>query len=141
MSEHLKYCSQINEYWLNKNVCLNIIYIHTYIIGHYNPSVRIIDLVSHTTYVVCVNFYMWVAGPLREICWEQIAEEMFFFYISFWCLTWGLNSGLTSNKPTHCLEDYGATSVFIHTYIIGHYNPSIRIIDLVSMHSVWKFIT
>ena len=30
--------------------------IHTYIIGHYNPSVRIIDLVSHTTCVVCVNF-------------------------------------------------------------------------------------
>ena len=29
---------------------------HTYIIGHYNPSVRFIDLVSHTTYVVCVNF-------------------------------------------------------------------------------------
>ena len=29
-------------------------YIH--IIGHYNPSVRIIDLVSHTTYVVAVNF-------------------------------------------------------------------------------------
>ena len=29
----------------------------TYIIGHYyNPSVRIIDLVFHTTYVVCVNF-------------------------------------------------------------------------------------
>ena len=31
-------------------------FIHLYIIGHYNPSVRIIDLVSHTTYVVCVNF-------------------------------------------------------------------------------------
>ena len=30
--------------------------IHTYITGHYNPSVRIIDLVSHNTYVVCVNF-------------------------------------------------------------------------------------
>ena len=28
----------------------------TYIIGYYNPSVRIIDLVFHTTYVVCVNF-------------------------------------------------------------------------------------
>ena len=28
----------------------------TYIIGHYNPSVRIIHLVSHTSYVVCVNF-------------------------------------------------------------------------------------
>ena len=24
--------------------------------GHYNPSVRIIDLVSYITYVVCVNF-------------------------------------------------------------------------------------
>ena len=32
------------------------IYIHTYIIGHYNPSVSIIELVSHTTYVVCANF-------------------------------------------------------------------------------------
>ena len=28
----------------------------TYLIGHYNPSVRIIDIVSHTPYVVCVNF-------------------------------------------------------------------------------------
>ena len=33
-----------------------VAYIHTYIIGHYNPSVRIIDLVSYTTYVVCYNF-------------------------------------------------------------------------------------
>ena len=32
-------------------------WIHTYIIGHYNPLVRIIDLVPHTSYVVCVNFY------------------------------------------------------------------------------------
>ena len=31
-------------------------YIHTYIIGSYNPSVRIINLVSHITYVECVNF-------------------------------------------------------------------------------------
>ena len=29
---------------------------YTYIIGHCNASVRIIDLVAHTTYVVCVNF-------------------------------------------------------------------------------------
>ena len=33
-----------------------IVRLFEYIIGHYNPSVRIIDLVSHTTYVVCVNF-------------------------------------------------------------------------------------
>ena len=25
VSEHLKYCTQINEYWLNKNSCLNIV--------------------------------------------------------------------------------------------------------------------
>ena len=25
LCEHLKYCTQINEYWLNKNACLNII--------------------------------------------------------------------------------------------------------------------
>ena len=30
-------------------------YIHTYIIRHYNPSVWIIDLVSHAIYVACVN--------------------------------------------------------------------------------------
>ena len=33
-----------------------ILQLRTYVIGHFNPSVRIIDLVSHTTYVVCVNF-------------------------------------------------------------------------------------
>ena len=30
--------------------------IYMYIIGHYNPLIRIIDLISDTTYVVCVNF-------------------------------------------------------------------------------------
>ena len=39
--------------------CVQLYFTNTYmyIIGHYNPSARIIDLVSHTTYVVCVNFY------------------------------------------------------------------------------------
>ena len=35
---------------------LFVAYDHTYIIGHYNLSVGIIDLVSQTTYVVCANF-------------------------------------------------------------------------------------
>ena len=54
----------VEVYWLAKTWDLNLSIqrrsrskvIHTYIIGHYNPSVRIIDLVSHITYVVCVNF-------------------------------------------------------------------------------------
>ena len=29
------------------------------------------------------------------------------FRISFWCLAWGSNPGLSSNKPTHCLLDHG----------------------------------
>ena len=29
------------------------------------------------------------------------------FIYSFWCLTWILNRGLTSNKPTYYLPDYG----------------------------------
>ena len=31
--------------------------------GHYNASIGIIDLLSHTIYVVCANFYIWLAEP------------------------------------------------------------------------------
>ena len=41
----------------NKSSLQNIEYCLTYIIGHYNPSVRIINQVSHTTCVVRVTFY------------------------------------------------------------------------------------
>ena len=103
-------------------------YIYTYIIKHYNPSVRIIDPVSHTNYVVCVNFihkwrdlqfkvdseqqiflrnFSWqfylLSELLPEICWEEIAKEI---RISFWCLAWDANPGLSSNKPTHYLLDH-----------------------------------
>ena len=40
---------------LNAILLLMFVFIHTCIFGNYNPSVSIIDLVSHTTYVVCVN--------------------------------------------------------------------------------------
>ena len=56
------YCSKSKEiYFKHSNLFYNIVILAhysyiTYIIGRYNPSVRIIDLVSHTTYVVCVNF-------------------------------------------------------------------------------------
>ena len=47
--------NSLNTY---SNPCIYVasINIYTYIIGHYKPSVRIINLVSHTTYVVCVTF-------------------------------------------------------------------------------------
>ena len=60
---------------------------HTYVIGHYKPSVRIFDLVSHTIYVVCVNFiHKWwdlqfKFDSERQIFWETFHAN--FFTLSF----------------------------------------------------------
>ena len=43
----------------------------TYVTGHYNPSVRIIDLVSHTICVVCVNFI----NKWRDLQFEVDSER------------------------------------------------------------------
>ena len=50
-----------------------------YIIGHYNPSVSIIDIVSHTTYVVCVNFIHKYKGDLQFKVdpEQQLSEKLF----------------------------------------------------------------
>ena len=59
------------------------LYTHTYIIDHYNPSVRIIDLVSHTTFVVSVNFtHMWqdlqfTTDILRNFSWQYYLHSEF----------------------------------------------------------------
>ena len=61
----------------------DIMRLHTYIIDHYIPSVKIIDLVSHTTYVVCGSFsrqFYLFSEFLAEICWEEIAEEIVFVF-------------------------------------------------------------
>ena len=52
--------------------------IHTYIIDHYNPSVSIIDLFYHATYVVCVNFiHKWLDLQLKVDSKRQIFRETF----------------------------------------------------------------
>ena len=106
-------------------------FIHTYIyiIGHYNSSIRIIDLVSHTTYVVCINFIhklrdlQFKVDSERQIFWETfngnfIYSQSFcqksvekklpkkYFRFSFWYLACNSNPGFSSNKPTHCLLDH-----------------------------------
>ena len=64
--------------------------LHTYIIAHYNPSVRIIDLVSHTTYVVCVNF-LYINGrtySLKSTPNDRFVEKTFhsnFIYSQSFC--------------------------------------------------------
>ena len=112
-----------------KSICfpfLKYIYIHTNIIGHYNPSIRIIDLFFHTTYVVCVNFihkwrdlqfkvdskrqiwetFSWqfylLSEFLPEICWEEIAEEILFvFRLDVWPGTRTLAFRLISQHTTY----------------------------------------
>ena len=60
--------------------CSIHIHIYIYIIGHYNPSVRIIDLVSYTTYVVCVNFlHKWRDLQFKVDSERQIFWELFWY--------------------------------------------------------------
>ena len=98
-----------------------------YIIGLYNPSVRIIDLVSYITYVASINFklkwrdlqykvdferqiflknFSWqfylLSEFLPEICWEDIADEILFvFCFVVWPGTRSLALRLISQHTTY----------------------------------------
>ena len=115
---HVVSCIRVFLIWTLANgdlqegtsVKLLVIYWVIYIIAHYNPSARIIDLVSHKTYVVCVNvIYKWrdlqfkvdskktwfwetfhgniylLSEFLSESCWKEIAEELL---LVFWFDVW-----------------------------------------------------
>ena len=95
VSEHLKYCSQINEYWLNKNVCLNIV-----IQFKVYSERQISEKLFHGCFNLLSEFVT------RNLLKESRQRNIFFIF-SFWCLTWDLKSGLMSNKGAHYLLDYG----------------------------------
>ena len=86
------------------------------IIGQYNPSVRIINLVSHTTYVVCVNFiYKWHSFHGNCIYSESFCQKSSEWKspkkcFSYFVLMSGLvlDPGFTCNKPTHHLQQVSA---------------------------------
>ena len=100
--------------------------IHTYIIGHYNPSVRITDLVSHTHLCMLILNISGGTYSLKSIPNDRFFRELFkailftrrvlgrnlltgnrrrnTFCILLWCLAWGSKPGF---KPTHYLLDYG----------------------------------
>ena len=63
--------------------------------SHYNPLVSIIDLVSHTTYVVCVNFkwrdLQFKVDSERQIFWETFHGIL--IYSQSFCILF-LMSGL-----------------------------------------------
>ena len=49
----------------------------TYIAGHYNPSVRIMEIVSNTTYVVRVNFIHKWRNLQFNIDSKRLFEKLF----------------------------------------------------------------
>ena len=73
---------------VSEKICLYLCSDVLYRIGHYNPSVRLIDLVSHTTYVVRVNFiHKWRDLQFNvdsewQIFWE-IFHGIFIYSLSF----------------------------------------------------------
>ena len=63
------------------------------IIGHYNPSVIILDLVSHTTYVVCINFIhnrrdrdlQFKVDSERQTFLKNFSWKFYFIYSQRFC--------------------------------------------------------
>ena len=93
----------------------------------YNPSVRVIVLVSHTTYVAYVNFIHKFSKTLHcnFINTQSVNNarnlmrgnrQRNAFCTLFWYLAWVSNPGFTSNKPTHYLLD-ATTSHKLLSYI------------------------
>ena len=56
---------------------------YTYIIGHYNPSFRIIDLVSHTTYVWCV---LILCLSVRILTWNMFDVFVRIYLCRVYCV-------------------------------------------------------
>ena len=99
-----------------------VTYVHNSTLQPFSQDYR---LAFHTTYVVCVNFtHEWRDLQFNVDSERQIFEKLFhgtfyllslllkgnrqgniFFYISFWCMTWDIKPGFTSNKPIHYLLD------------------------------------
>ena len=77
--------------------------LRTNVIGHYNPSVRIIERQIFEKLFMAILFNLRVFG--RNLLRGNHRRNT--FCILFWCLAWGSNPGFTSNKPTQYLLDYG----------------------------------
>ena len=105
-------------------------YIHTYIIGLYNPSVRVIDLVSHTTNLCALILYISggtysLKSTPNDKFFEKVFMAILFYsqscgqksaerkspkkYFSYYVLilAWDSTAGFWSNKPTYYLLDHG----------------------------------
>ena len=116
--------------------CWNIQSLHTYIIGHYNPLVRIIL----TPRMLCV-LILYISGGTCSLKSstpnDRFFEKLFMavliysqsfcrkyterkqpkkYFLSYFVLMPGL--GFTLNKPTHYLLDYGNSTSRQYTLVI-----------------------
>ena len=106
------------------------IYTHNWPLQPFSQDYR---LSSYTAHVVWVNFIcVWRYLQFNIDSVRQIFFRNFFMAglftlrvfvrnllrgnhrITFWCLTWDMNAGFTSNKTIHYLLQHGD---FIHTHI------------------------
>ena len=105
----------------------SIVHIHTYIHNSsLQPFSQEYGLASQTSHVVCVHFirdnltstpsdrflrnltrqvYL-LSGFFSEICWKEVTEENFSYFI-FDDWPGVRTQAFPTNKPTHCLLDYG----------------------------------
>ena len=51
---------------------------------------------------------------LPEICWEIMAEEIYFFHTSSWCLIWDTNPSFKSNNEKQYLLEYDDFNSLCH---------------------------
>ena len=75
------------KYWILSEISFFYLKYNAYIIGHYNPSVRIINIVSHTSYIVCVNFiHKWQDLHFKVDSEQQIFLRNFSWQICLFTL-------------------------------------------------------
>ena len=114
--------------------CHNVIFYlqtteHTYIIGRYNPLVRIIDLVSHITYVMCVNFiHKWRDLQFKVDSKRQVFCETFhgnFIYSQSFCQK-------SAACVYHLLRSVASSLLFrLHNLSVCFYNKKKKFLNTV----------
>ena len=118
--------------------------IHGYIIDHSNPTVRIttwlltplmlyvlilsINFATHTLKTTLNDRFFWKTFHRNFYLLSRVLarnllrwnRQRNIFHISIWsrcCLAWGLSHGLTSNKPTQYVLNYGTDHAKVYLKI------------------------
>ena len=101
--------------------------LHTNITGHYNPSVRIIDLVSRTTYVMCVNFiHKW-----RDLQFKVDSE---------WHIFWETFHGNFIHSQSFCrksAERKSPKKYFSYFVLMSGLGLELWLFPLLSQHTIY----